>query len=352
MGPSMILTDDCTSERNALKSTYIAVWRWLWDSKHRIHLDHRRHLYHLFKVILYSNAKESLNTSYETLLTDKTVLNYPNYIRHIKDLFERREEWALYFRLNSLTRGVNTNNFAEASFRIIKDVILGRTKAFSIIQLIDFVTKKLELYYQQRILSVAYNRLRPDMLSKLTTMRSQLTNNDIHKLNDEEYQVNSEKKNGVVYNVNTAIGTCTCYVGCTGKLCKHQWAVINYCNATIENYTVNDIRQRQQLYSIATGHEKSIDFFQPLYTTACSLQIEKETEKQTANDITAPLSQGSNEETQIQEHQCDDLNTRDCRIQLAEVFEDLLTNVNEKQDIFQPAILSFVNSYNSLKTDA
>ena len=43
--------------------------------------------------------------------------------------------------------------------RVLKDNILTRTKDFNLVQLLDFVVCRMDLYYQRRILDAENNRL-------------------------------------------------------------------------------------------------------------------------------------------------------------------------------------------------
>lgn len=52
--------------------------------------------------------------------------NYPQFTSYLVGLLERREEWALCLRDSVPNRGHNTNNVAEAAFRVLKDSILHR----------------------------------------------------------------------------------------------------------------------------------------------------------------------------------------------------------------------------------
>lgn len=58
-------------------------------------------------------------------------------------------------------------------------------------------------------------------------------------------------------------GICTCPQGCTGKLCKHQSAIIKKFH--IEN-VVNTLTivTRKQIYEIGTGLQPSMETFAPL----------------------------------------------------------------------------------------
>ncbi|RIB17926.1 hypothetical protein C2G38_2186068 [Gigaspora rosea] len=55
--------------------------------------------------------------------------------------------------------------------------------------------------------------------------------------NIDEYLVPSTKKeSGLVYHVNSAIGTCNCFIGLTGAPCKHQGAVAMKYHIRIINF--------------------------------------------------------------------------------------------------------------------
>ena len=46
---------------------------------------------------------------------------YPNVEERIRDMWQEEEEWALAHRFDLTTRGKHTNNYSEASMRILKD---------------------------------------------------------------------------------------------------------------------------------------------------------------------------------------------------------------------------------------
>ena len=81
-----------------------------------------------------------------------------NYVERVEKFLERQEEWVMAHRMDVLYRGHNTNNFAEVSIRIIKDIVLCRTKAYNAYALIDFIVSVYEEYFRRRILHYAFNR--------------------------------------------------------------------------------------------------------------------------------------------------------------------------------------------------
>ncbi|KAK2156714.1 hypothetical protein NP493_1952g00005 [Ridgeia piscesae] len=66
----------------------------------------------------------------------------------------RKEEWAHCFR----TVGHHTNNIVEAAFRILKDTILERTRAYNVGHLIEFVGFRLDRYHTRKFMDAANGR--------------------------------------------------------------------------------------------------------------------------------------------------------------------------------------------------
>ena len=66
----------------------------------------------------------------------------------------RKEEWAHCFR----TVGHHTNNIVEAAFRILKDTILERTRAYNVGHLIEFLGFCLDRYYTRKFMDAANGR--------------------------------------------------------------------------------------------------------------------------------------------------------------------------------------------------
>ena len=96
---------------------------------------------------------------FESALEELKNCGFEKYKEHVeKELLEIKEEWVLLFRNEILTRGHNTNNFAEACIRILKDIILERTKAFNVAAMVDFIVNVWEPYFQSRLLHFAYGR--------------------------------------------------------------------------------------------------------------------------------------------------------------------------------------------------
>ncbi|XP_064475536.1 uncharacterized protein LOC135389412 [Ornithodoros turicata] len=133
--PNAFMTDNSSAEKDALRMVWPqatqllchfhvlqAEWRWLTSTKNGVPREDRQKLMSSFKQV------------------------------HLQSGSLPQQEGVL-------TRGHQTNNFAEASIRILKDIVLCRTKAFNAVALAEFVAVVWEKYFQVRILKHAHNRV-------------------------------------------------------------------------------------------------------------------------------------------------------------------------------------------------
>jgi len=121
----------------------------------------------------YEEAKENFMNS----------CSHEKYQDRVNSFLKREREWALIFRNETLNRGHNTNNFSEASIRVIKDIVLGRTKAYNSCALVDYISHVWEDHMQRRILHYAYDReAKPRLVyNKLLKRMPQGTKNEWNK---------------------------------------------------------------------------------------------------------------------------------------------------------------------------
>ena len=148
LGPKIAMTDDCQAEQNALSSTWELIklllcvfhllqslWRWEWNSDHKIEKTDRPTLFRLFKALLYARNGKEYQDAEKQLFGDDTTIKYPQFIQHIqKDILPRKEEMAISERIenNLSTHNVNTTNYVEISFRLTKDNQFNRVKAYNL----------------------------------------------------------------------------------------------------------------------------------------------------------------------------------------------------------------------------
>ena len=111
------------------------------------------------KELVYAKTEQTLNSKYKDLSSDSTVKLYPKFLEHIKKYWSKRQRWALCFRTTLMTWGNNTNNYAEASIKVLKEQVFSKIKAYNLIEMVTFVADVMETYYQRRLLHLANNRI-------------------------------------------------------------------------------------------------------------------------------------------------------------------------------------------------
>jgi hypothetical protein len=146
------------------------------------------------------------------------------------------------------------DNFCEVVMRVLKDKIFLRSKAFNVSQLLDFLTTRMEVYYQQKLIDVANNRTHRLLQSRFYKCASCISAESIKQMSEHTFEVASEKEENKVYTVDMSVGFCSCPVGQTGGPCKHQFAIIKTFNLASWNFVpINSMALRQMYYSVAVG---------------------------------------------------------------------------------------------------
>lgn len=88
---------------------------------------------YLLKNLVYTRDQISLNASWDNVQNDALFKEYPNLAKHLKNYWNRRTEWAYSYRAHLPLRGTHTTAILEAGFRIIKDLIFARVKAYNLV---------------------------------------------------------------------------------------------------------------------------------------------------------------------------------------------------------------------------
>ena len=87
-----------------------------------------------------------------------------------------------------MTQGNNTNNSAEAGIRIIKEIVFGRVKAYNLIQMFQFVTSTMEMYYMNSLFDIAHSRHRPGLTLRYRELEKlQKTITEVKHIRDSVY---------------------------------------------------------------------------------------------------------------------------------------------------------------------
>ena len=279
-GPSMIMTDDSSPERDALSKAWPSAtlllctfhflqrrWTWLWDAKNGVHnKEERSFLIKQLKVLVYAETEELLIHQYSAAQKCPVTNKYPNYLQHIQALWPRRQEWAHCYRKHILIRGNHTNNFAEAGMKILKEIVFSRVKAYNSVQLFHFVTETLESYYCRKMLSVSNNRLDTYVALRFQGLNAKKVPKDsIEEVDTGKfYHVKSTSQRGVVYAVDMMVGVCTCPQGIDGSPCTHQAAIAIHYGTPSINCIPTLAPQIRRIYAqIALGEKAvtSISFY-------------------------------------------------------------------------------------------
>ncbi|KAH8027397.1 hypothetical protein HPB51_005225 [Rhipicephalus microplus] len=168
-----------------------------------------------------------------------------------------QEEWVQLYRLDVLTRGHNTNNFAEATIRVLKDIILNRVEAFNAVALLDSVALVWEKHFESHILRHAYSRVPAHQLlyKRLLSKMSKDAAEAIQVVGQRQYIVPNATHPSSSYEVYADIGLRTCLLGKEGAFCKHQALVHKKYGGLFSNAPVLNNDDRYQLGQLALGEK-------------------------------------------------------------------------------------------------
>ena len=291
-GPEMCITDDCTAERSAIHNTWSETklflcifhylqswWTWLWDGKQGITKDDRPVLIGMIKRMVFSKSQEELEERYQSFIKcdhpDSYAKKYPKLFKHLETFWERRSEWALSFRMEMIFRNNHTNNYAEAAIRVLKEMVFGRMKAYNLIQMFNFITDTMELYYKNRLLDMAHSRYRPDISLRFSSIYK-LSNTIVHteQFSESIYSVSEECKGEIMdFLVDMEVGTCSCIRGVTGSECEHQAAIAKEYNiyaVNIPSFFSKTARKTFATLAVGTKKEMHLDFYADLKDASTS----------------------------------------------------------------------------------
>ncbi|GFV45680.1 SWIM-type domain-containing protein [Trichonephila clavipes] len=219
--PEVFMSDDSSAEKGALAAVWPeakqllchfhvaqAEWRWLFSHK---------------MLVMYADSERNLLEAQSNLRTK--CEKYPDYTKRFTNFLARKKEWILFFRNELITRNHNTNNFSEASIRILKDVILCRARAFNVIALCEFFIGIWEEYFTKKLFEFASSRrLSVTVLyDKIRKKSANFIEHDVQELSKNLFQIKSGENK---YIIKTDVGVCSCPSGSTGAFCKHQCALM------------------------------------------------------------------------------------------------------------------------------
>lgn len=212
--------------------------------------------------ILYAQDDQELQAAKEAL----HALGHVPYSQRVQAFLQCEQQWVLLYRAGLMTRGHNTNNYSEASIRILKDIVLCRTKAYNAVALVEYIMTKWEEYFKLRLLHHAHHRepshqIRfQNLLEKMPDVPSE----SIVCLGNAMYSVPSSSGTAA-YEVDAGIGLCSCWRGNQGAFCKHQAVVQKAFGGPFPNSPVLTLEDCLLLGQLAAGDQcPSLQYFLPM----------------------------------------------------------------------------------------
>jgi hypothetical protein len=126
------------------------------------------------------------------------------YRERVEKFLQQGDEWLSIWRKDVLTRGSNTNNFSEATMRILKDIILNRTKTFNVVVLVDCCSTVLRNYFMKRLLSFGHGRHANPRLrySVLCEKMRDVHYESVKTVHQFRYRAPSQQNTTIMYSVD------------------------------------------------------------------------------------------------------------------------------------------------------
>ena len=370
-GPQLCITDDQKSEHEALQQAWPdmtlllctfhflqSFWKWLWDRKNGVTCEDRKPIMQQFRKVVYAPTEEDFHSKYDEIMIHDSFKKYPKLLQHLKVLHERRHEWALAYHSEFLMRGKNTNNYAEAGIQILKDIVFQRSKAHNLVQMYQFFSTTLELYYECRLLDVAHGRQSHHLVLP-STLCSRITEEAvIEQVDDSLYIFRYANDPDHCYLVDMNQGHCSYPHGYSGSPCKHQAFCLEKLNLGSVNFVPEFSSQGRQLYAmVALGQGRVADsaFFANIMEES-AIQKEKSVSVAKATSLYAHDKENIATPSELESCQMTDEDVHMNEKQIQEMRENLLHIVDDlcgrvEQDAdpnLVSGITKFIAKYDSL----
>ena len=106
-GPTLFLTDELSSQREALRKVWPNArqllclfhylqcwWKWLWEAKQGVNIDDRKIVMELVCKLVYAQTLEDLRRilSHELKDPSSKILKYPNVLKRVKAMQDNEEQ--------------------------------------------------------------------------------------------------------------------------------------------------------------------------------------------------------------------------------------------------------------------
>ena len=245
----------------------------------------------------------------------------------------------------------------------------------------QFVTTTMDLYYKQRLLSLANNRLDNFVALRFTISRSTADTVSSHTIqatdSDDVFHVQSRTGNQQTWKVDLTVGTCTCPRGRNGQPCGHQLAAsLKYKRHSLNKIPTSSVCDRQLYAKIAIEeaalpvafyshlHQKEEDTYvkdlglQPEWskrteTFPSSQHTEIEDQETTIDyEPASPESDHASEDPQQHQSHTTSSNFEDTLTDLTYVMTDIKKGLAGRNTVFTTAIREFCSQYKKRGADS
>ena len=376
-GPTLFLTDELASQRQALRKVWPNArqllclfhylqrwWKWLWEAKQGVNIDDRKVIMEFVRKLVYAETLEDLRRflSHELKDPSSKIVKYPNVLKRVKEMQDNEEQWAIAYRSELCIRGKHTNNYSEASVRILKDRVFERTRAYNLVQLFQFLSTTLELYFEKRLLDIAHNRPSPHLKLPSEEIEKVKEPAKLERESDAVYRFQYVNDHTRCYHVDVELGMCSCPVGMCGSPCKHQAFALRELGLPSVNFVPEYSSEGRRLFAvIALGetHTPDVSFF-------ASIHEHKKQQQQASKESTAYLMDQPNYSMIVGKacdvEMCDehvisssekenvDINeTHELSFGLQAVFDDMNERLKENDPNYISGVAKFLKSYQSLQ---
>ena len=271
LGPTLMMTDDCSSEIAAVKNVWPeaknilcqfhllqAVWRWLMAGAHGIPQKHRAHLFYLFRSLVYSKSTAEFEEAREKFMEDDTLNKYRNFEDHItRSYLHRIEAWATHVRLeqNYPNHNINTTNYVESSFRVLKDREFNRTKCYNLPDLVQHMLQDKSSHYVKKLTDFGNGIFSATNRNSQYNSSGVLISKDdiIEVYTNKVFYVKSQSQEDTWYQVDMVSGFCECSVGSSRAPCKHKHSIKHHYNISEFTSLPVDAGSKAMWHFIALG---------------------------------------------------------------------------------------------------
>ncbi|KFM69856.1 hypothetical protein X975_10502, partial [Stegodyphus mimosarum] len=199
-----------------------------------------------------------MGNKYQALCADNIIVHYPLYLLHVESLWQRRHFWGICFHKLLPLQGAS--NYYEAAVRALKDKTFEQTKAFNIVQLLNYAVTRIDSYYKTKLLDILGGKVIHIICSFYPTTIPSDIEPGIKQIAGNYFIVPSDQGDDKVYTVDVELNMCSCPNGINGALCIHQFWIFLKMSSDMFKVGYFDLEFKQKLFSAVTHSDSAFDF--------------------------------------------------------------------------------------------